>query len=83
MSKERITIFLFIFIIIFTVASGYIYASVSGDEEIEEGKDLGFWSVIYGLKKFTLDVPIVSSGIIAIVVGLGVYVIYREVRGGF
>ena len=81
MSKERITIFLFVFIVIFTVASGYIYASVSG-EDIDEGKDLGFWSIMYGLKKFTVDVPIISGGVMAIVVGLGVYILYREVRGG-
>ena len=82
MSKERITIFLFVFIVIFTVASGYIYASVSG-EDIDEGKDLGFWSIMYGLKKFTVDVPIISGGVMAIVVGLGVYILYREIRGGF
>ena len=81
MSKERITIFLFVFIVIFTMASGYIYASIS-EESIEEGKDLSFWSVMYGLKKFTVNVPIVSGSIMAIVIGLGVYVLYREVRGG-
>jgi hypothetical protein len=85
MSKERITIFLFTFIVIFTIATGYIYGSISPDptstgEVIK--KDLGFWSVIKGLKNFTVDIPLISGGVIAIITGLGVYVLYREARGG-
>ena len=88
MSKERITIFLFTFIVIFTISTGYIYGSISlpeeeGQEIIVPQKDLGFWTVLHGLKDFTLDIPLVSGGIIAIMSGLGVYIIYREVRGGF
>ena len=89
MSKERITIFLFVFIVIFTISTGYIYGSISvPGEEGKEGlelpqKELGFWTVLYGLKDFTLDIPLISGGIIAIITGLGVYIIYREVRGGF
>ena len=85
MSKERITIFLLIFVVIFTISTGYIYGSLSasGEEELElPQKELGFWSIMYGLKDFTLDIPLISGGIIAIITGLGVYIIYREVRGG-
>ena len=82
MSKERITIFLFTFFVIFTVATGYIYGSISGEgADVKQG-DLGFWSVLYGLKDFTLDIPLISGTFIALISGLGIYVIYREVRGG-
>jgi hypothetical protein len=83
MSKERITIFLFTFIVIFTIATGYIYGSISPDptEEVVK-KDLGFWGVMHGLKNFTVDIPLISGGIITIVAGLGVYIVYREARGG-
>ena len=74
MSRETLTLFTVFFLIIFAFGSAIV---VGGNEG-----ELGFWSVLYSAKNFFIDVPHFGTLIIAIVVALSVYVLYREARGG-
>lgn len=85
MSKERITLFLFIFTVIFIFSTGIIYSGTEGTGTDTIGTDttnLTFWDVLKGVGSFYVDVPIFGGLITAIIVGIGVYVLYREIRGG-
>ena len=74
MSRETLTLFTVFFLIIFAFGSITVLGGPEGD--------FGFWNVLYNAKNFFVDIPLFGSLIIAIVVALGVYVLYREARGG-
>ena len=82
MSRENLTLFTIFFLIIFGFGSSIVVLGLYEEPEEEKTFVGTLNNIVSSFKKFYVDIPVFGSVILTLISALGIYVLYREVRGG-